>query len=681
MAYSQITLTFSANLTPTNTIRITNYPDGPDGIIDVWTETWLALRTSNGYVTTGTPTTTAGERAAINFVAAFNLDYNSLAQFEVTRTENVVVIKALSPIHEFIAAGVYETSSLEDEISGVAFDIENFAGTVFLVESVTFSEADTNPCGMIKVTVEMSSDPSEITTPVNYETTDNPLEFEWIRGQSILISVRSEDDVYATKTVRTPNILDPTRLSINLNYTPSGGTATANYNTLGEFSPQLAIEYSLDGTTWQSTTQFAGLTEGDYTLYVRDEYGCSFTKDFAVSATGAPGPFFYLSTANSIRYAERITWGINGNYKNDDNTLGCEWTPPPFGVAHCGCQKFQTADIITTQIKSNYQTIAAHVIQSDGTETALIVDKKSANIGIKDKRDGFKYNRGDGKTGIYFTIGNTYDFDAGTVSGTHSLNGSLPYWGVKGGYVILGVTWYQIEDVVFDESRNAEVIVIANVYTGSDVAVIAGSIFNYQNYEVYEYAVDMADYQDEKIQVRVTATDPTYDEVEYISEPLDIQLRHADTVQIQYRNPTNTDIFYSTGISHLMRVSLTQSGAADEDENNANRADDTVSLLSASTYQGEEFTFEPVTKQIARKIKIALSHKIVAIDEVGYVVNGDIELDGPIEKSNLYVVKAKMLKTNKPYSTQSTIGETDIYEGESLELPGLLETDEGYVAV
>jgi hypothetical protein len=33
---------------------------------------------------------------------------------------------------------------------------------------------------------------------------------------------------------------------------------------------------------------------------------------------------FFISKTNSIRFANRISWGDAANYKNDENTLGAE---------------------------------------------------------------------------------------------------------------------------------------------------------------------------------------------------------------------------------------------------------------------------------------------------------------------------------------------------------------------
>ena len=71
--------------------------------------------------------------------------------------------------------------------------------------------------------------------------------------------------------------------------------------------------------------------------------------------------------------------------KNDENRLSCDtpYTQNP----RQAFQLFQSCDNITTQIKSNYETIVVTVVEEDGTETLIPVDKKSENLNLKDKRD------------------------------------------------------------------------------------------------------------------------------------------------------------------------------------------------------------------------------------------------------------------------------------------------------
>src|SRR5690606_4396291 len=158
-------------------------------------------------------------------------------------------------------------------------------------------------------------------------------------------------------------------------------------------------------------------------LYVRDQLGCSFNTGFAVSETGINKPYFYLSKANPIRYAQRVAWGDSINYKTDENTLSFEVDVKRVMKE---VQQFQSSDKPVTQFKSNYAGHTAEIIQNGEVVAAIPIVKKSNHIGLKEKRDGRIYKYAPGKAGIYFLTGNIYNFDTNAVTDTHALNGMLP---------------------------------------------------------------------------------------------------------------------------------------------------------------------------------------------------------------------------------------------------------------
>jgi len=59
------------------------------------------------------------------------------------------------------------------------------------------------------------------------------------------------------------------------------------------------------------------------------------------------------------------------------------------------------------------------------------------------------------------------------------------------------------------------------------------------------------------------------------------------------------------------------------------------------------------------------------------VKSGNFETEGPLEKSNLYVLTATMLKTGIVYNADSADG-ADFNTG-SIEIPGLIQTEIGFV--
>lgn len=540
------------------------------------------------------------------------------------------------------------------------------------ITNVSFSEAATNKCQKVKVTVTTSELATKINAPFQLNgNTQNPFSFEWIRGQIITLEVENSSGGKGTKSITIPPMLNASDFSVQVNNSTNGASVIVNNSVI----TGLSLQYSKDNVNWQNSNVFSGIAAGNHSIYVKDQYGCSFSKDYLVDELGITEPFFYISKANSVRFAERIVFGNSANYKNDENTLSCEVDSE---IAYQEIQRFQTADLVTTQFKSNYKNIAAKLVKSDNSEIDLIIEKKSNNIGIKDKRDAIKYSLGGGQSGIYFLAGNKYDYNTGAVTESYSLNGLLPEWAQIGSYFNVNNVWYKIDQIVFDENKSADVIVFSDNYSGLDTPIAVGAIYNRFEYEVYEFKVDMSLYENQYFRIKLINADPNFATLNHLSEKIYCLQKHSDTLEIRYSNSTNTDVFYSTGIEHIIRIPYSYiKGKADE-ETDTYKTDTSSKLLNADLYELDDFVFEPTTKEIWRKLMQALSHENVTINGVGYVKNGNFNTEGPLEKSNLYVLTATMIKTGNVYNSKTSGGAIDLVDT-PIEVPDLLSSDTGYV--
>jgi len=610
-----------------------------------------------------------------NYKNAFNLDYNSSNLFTVTSVNGdvgtglgTVTVEANYPGAFFLIAT--NTAGVDVEI------INEEEASPIEIDAVTFLPADSLPCKNVKVLVSTTALATRILSPfVLNDNTANPFNFTTLRDQMINILVENAEGNQDNVSVRTPRALDASNFQVQVNNSPNGATVIV----LSENSEGLDLEYSLEGgldeDAWQTSNVFSGLEPDSYTLYVRDQLGCSFTIDFLVSETNINTPHFYISKSNSIRFAQRIEFGDAANYKNDENTLSCE---VEVDIPYHEVQLFQTADTVTTQFQSNYGTNEVTVIKEDLTEVSVPVLQKTNFIGIKDKRDARKYNLGDGKVGIYFTNGNVYNYDTNAVTGTHALAGLLPEWGLSGNYINIAGSWFLIESIVFDESKNADVIIISETYAGADVEVVVGCVYNIYPYEIYEASIDMSDYIGESIRVRIDCTDENFPSLEHLSEEINVEVRHQYALDINYWNDDNNDVFYATGIRHRIRIPYTKIEGISDGDSAIHKTDVSTILLSAELYEGKKFIFEPCTEEIWRKLMMALSHKNVFIDGVRYVKSGDFETEGPLEQSNLYVLKATMLKGGGVYNSDgSTFGAGN---ASNAEIPGFIEGNDGFIA-
>lgn len=609
--------------------------------------------------------------ASRNYRSAFNLDHNTTGLFTVVETSGPVNSGIGSVLITANYANAVFSAIIDTDVLTVTIQNQS-AVAAFSISNVNFSTEigeEANRC-MINTTTNHLA--TKLLQPfVVNPNTANPIVFSSYRATTFTLEVEDSNGLKASRIITTPAYLNVDNFTLEINNSPNGATVTVSYVN----SDGLVLQYSLDNTTWQTSNVFSGLEAGTYMFWVKDQLGDVKSKNFTVSEFGIYTPYFYISKSNSFRFANRITFGDSENYKNDENTLSCE---VDVEVPYKEIQQFQSADVITTQFKSNYETVSATIIKSDVSEFDVPIVKISNNIGIKDKLDAVKYNLGSGKTGIFFLSGNRYDYVTNEVTETYLLNGALPEWAQIGNYIQLGSAWFLIEEIAYDEAKSADVLVISNIYTGADTTVIAASIYNRENYEIYEFTIDMVDYIDQYFHVMISNTDTHFTEINYLSEQIWCKVKHEKVLEISYRNSTNTDMFYASGITNHIRVPYYLiKGKVDEDSE-THKTDTTAFLLNADMYEVDDFVFEPVTKEMWRKLMQALSHEIVTINGIGYVKNGNFNTEGPLEQSNLYVLTATMMKTGSVYNSQNS-GSLD-FNSSSVEVPGLIQTDTGFVS-
>ena len=377
------------------------------------------------------------------------------------------------------------------------------------------------------------------------------------------------------------------------------------------------------------------------------------------------------SKSLSIRYFKYIDFSNSSEYKNDENTQSDEL--PYTENSRLYNQLFKNSDrAIRTQLKTNYQNIVATVVDEELVEHDIEVIKVVDYSDIKDRRDAMIYNIGNlgEQLGIYFTGGNTYDYYTGADIGDYVLNGNLPLWGEVGNYVFVNGAWYQIADVIFDDSKQAYVLVINTVYTGSEVSVEVSSIYNLEPYNIHEFNIDFSLFPNQKIQVNITQTDSdsAFPEVVYLSEIIEVAEYHEDSLSIEFYNENNTDIFYATGIKNQIYIPIEYFQGNSNGTVNAEKTDIDTFLVDAEAYETDLIAFKLMPKQIMRKVIQALTHKFVFLNGVQYVKEELAEITGVIG-TNLYRVNAEMTKSNAVYTSRGT-NNTSLTP---LEIPAILK--------
>ena len=686
------------------TIKIDTVPSQGDYIkfkrfdTNSYIETFRFLRQSVYQSTIGTQGTVDEQKnATLEFLRqAFNADYNAGGEF-FARINNIV---PTGETYELIISteidGFFDLEDMQDFGDNFTFTVENQPVVADLtIDSISYLPpgGTFDSCQVVQAVVGTSEqvDSYTLNNGSIVTVTTNPFTIlELYRSTPYLFKVKKGTDKVSLDIV-TPRI--PVSVQFESSYinSPNGATITvtdvSGSSTTESFkNTPLILTYSLDGTTFQSSSVFSGILAGNYTIYIKDQFGCSTNipitiPSFDDGGVGERLPYSDLpSKSNSIRYAKYIDWGVCSNYKNDENTLS--WQLPYVQDACEYRQLFQDCDNIITQIKTNYSNIVATVIDEELVETTVAVTQKTFYTNLRDKRDARIYNiSGLGlQTGIYFTEGDLYDWYTGADIGDYNLNGALPAWGVIGNYAYYNNAWFLISNIIYDDSVSAYVLLIDSPYVGSDSSIIVSTIYNLEPYNIFEFTVDMSLFQDKKIQVNITQTDSdvSFPTQVYLSEVIEVANSQEGTVCIDYYNDNNTDIFYATGIKNRIRMPIEFFGGVVIGETESERTDIDTYLISSEGYEADNIAFKLMPKQMMRKVVQALSHKFVFLNDVQYVKEESPEITG-FSGSNLYRLNAQMTKSNAVYTSRG-IGKT--FTTGSYEIPILLKTEsDGFLKI
>jgi hypothetical protein len=556
------------------------------------------------------------------------------------------------------------------------------------VTAISFSQADADFCNKIDTSITSSEQIDSYSldggnTYIN--ELSNPFTIKNItRAVSTPIKIKKGSEVFDYR-IKVPSVLLKANVSATYTNSPSGATVTIN--TVGN-NFLLQLEYSLDGTTFQTSNTFPGLLEGDYDFYVRDQFGCQVDNPITIPAfidggVGQRIPYSDLpSKSLSIRYFKYIDFSNSTEYKNDENTQSDEL--PYTQNARLYNQLFKNSDTdIRTQLKTNYTNIVATVVDEELVEHDIEVTKVVNYSDLKDRRDAIIYHidNANSQVGLYFSgVDNIYDYFSGAVIGSLDLNGALPLWGLVGNFVFVNNAWFEISSVIFDESVSSYVLVIRTTYVGIPSVVEVSTIYNLEPYNIHEFDINFSQFSNQKVQVNITQTDTdtSFPDVVYLSEIIEVAESYDDTVSIEYYNDKNTDIFYATGIKNKINMPIEFFSGGILGETTTERTDINTFLIDAEGYENDMIAFKLMPKQMMRKVIQSLSHKFVFLNGVQYVKEESPEVTAIIG-TNLYRVNAEMTKSNAVYTSRGLVGDISLTP---LEIPNLLRTSsDGFLKI
>ena len=579
--------------------------------------------------------------SAKNYYDAIMADYFNTGLFDITLSGNIVTIKCRKL--NVILAIAHNNSAYFVDIS-----IQNKTGQAepIIIAANWFSRNSVEPDVSVYNTIATNVLATQVDLGQGLVNNSyNPFQFIATRGISYYVQVKDANNNVFYKDIKSPAVLNSGNIKIKIKNHPSG--ANVKFGLYDEYA--LILQYSLNGTSWVADNAFNGMLPGNYSVYVKDQFGVIASRDFTISQFNPyieiTNAYSYLSESMSIRFKRDEKWDSVDIYRNDNNTLACEENKL---IPYTWRQSFKPEDSIKTQFLSNYENISVSIL-FEGNKIPVSLQTPISFIGLTDRRDGNLFAYAQGKAGVYFTSGNIYNYATGAFKGLFALNGELPEYVAKGNYMnIIGSGWFEIIDIIFDESRNADIAILDYAYVGQQKVLNVASLYNQNNYNVYEFSIDMAQFYQREFQVEIKQSSPGFKDYNYLSEPIYVDVLDNDYFEIQWSNLEDSNVFYSTGIKNKAYVNVIDFNFKNDSSVEINKTNQTSVLISTINYENKELSIDAVPTAIAKQLVQGLLHKNLCINKVRYIANESPEVT-VIKNSNLHFITASLSTLGKQF--------------------------------
>ncbi len=381
------------------------------------------------------------------------------------------------------------------------------------------------------------------------------------------------------------------------------GTVSVTTQTNNNTVP-LQLELSINDVDYFGTNTLSGLTAGDYTLYVRDAYGCKQIQTFTINETPnfqVYNNFKFVSLLTPIVFAE-----VNNNLPSHLNTLS--YNQDTSINYRKNYYRFLDTETAKFQFRSNFDVNKAFLLNCGEIVNEIPVNQISDNLNQQDIRDAQLFFD-NGNLYAYFNgTGNIYDTD-GNVIGQNTLNGDLLLDQVQGELIVLetyGVV--EILDLVdFDGIGTAMKL---NYTTPiQETTLKLTTYYDLDNFEVYEFDVSFDLVESEYQIAIVNEIEANYDEnnplasATYLSEIFETNQNVSDYHKLVWKNSENNQISWDTGIECFTRLPYRFEPTFEPiDENEIYTTDTTKFMLESEVYESYVFNFEPLPLNMARQL-------------------------------------------------------------------------------
>jgi hypothetical protein len=566
-----------------------------------------------------------------NFATAWNLDYKNFGS-----TNNLVASYSLYTVTITLLNDAWQFDSVSGTLitnAKVSTIINNDAiVTPKSAQIDSFTTDAANPClnAIANISAIGGTGVYNIRRDGNTVSSglSSPMQLNLPRGSFSLISITDS----AGENIKTFNLVSPRKFIANdfdLKVENFTGGATLNIDLKYISSYLIPAAFSLDNITFQDSNVFAGLPDGNYTVYVKDAFGCVVSRPIFIDGyTDLTETVFTISNINSVQY----TKAENGK-KNIQNTLSCNELKR---VTYPFYHKFLADDVITNQLKTNANYLNIYTIDGQGVTNSLQAVQKSTNTNLKAKSTATYFDLGGGRSAIYFGLVDILDYTTESVIDQSDFGFTLPEWAnQEGKYVtISGLGQVKIDAISYSEVYDAFVLEFNIAMNSFDGERIVSAIYNLQPYELFEFSVPMASSPELFNIVIEAGLDADNIQFTYVSEKLKQVSDHENLFKISYSDAENKgDMVYQTGIQHLIRLE----GQTDYlGEQNTEGYDGDTEFYSTqnSVYTSERFYFPRLSTNIAHKMRLVMSHKNLNINGIDYKIAETPEINTNINNNS-----------------------------------------------
>jgi len=166
--------------------------------------------------------------------------------------------------------------------------------------------------------------------------------------------------------------------------TDPNSVTTASVSIASNNTTFLNFETSLDDVTYDATNTQILPTPGDYTIYVRDQYGCIKSQGVTASGTSIfvnKNDYNFISLLNPIAFTKYQPNALS----NFSNTLSyAEQTSLNYGNTP---YIYPSTDVLKFQFRSNFEVNEVHLLQCGESLSTITPLKVTDNLNQKDIRD------------------------------------------------------------------------------------------------------------------------------------------------------------------------------------------------------------------------------------------------------------------------------------------------------